>query len=72
MLCDDDVERIMESGEEAGIPLTVEAARALWKAYEKREGRENITLPVSFNELMDIVTSMAQEIGVVCSYTTVR
>lgn len=72
MLCDDDVERIMESGEEVGIPLTEDTARALWKAYEKREGRDNITLPVSFNELMDIIANVAQEIGVVCTCTTVK
>lgn len=65
LLRDDDVERIIESGEEIGLKLSAETAKKIWEAYEKKNGNTHKELPVNFYDLMDIVLKTSIEIGVI-------
>ncbi len=63
MLRDDDVERIVEIGDEFGVTLTEDDARTIWIAYAERMGDLNIEVPFSFDELTNIVLTTAKELG---------
>ena len=54
MLRSDDIDRILDAGEEIGIDMDEKGAREMWDKYEKECGHE-MELPVSFGDLVDIL-----------------
>ena len=63
MLRDDDVERIVEIGDEFGVTLTEEDAHTIWTTYTQKAGNSDMEVPFSFDELSNIVLSTARELG---------
>lgn len=63
MLRDDDVERIVEIGDEFGVTLTEEDAHTIWTTYTRKVGNLNADVPFSFDELSNIVLTTAKELG---------
>ncbi len=63
MLRDDDVERIVEIGDEFGVALTEKDAHTIWTAYTNKMGNSNIDVPFGFDELTNIVLTTAKELG---------
>lgn len=64
MLKNDDIERILEIGEEFGLNITPEDADTIWKKYTENLEDPTVGLPFEFDELADIIIETAKEIGV--------
>lgn len=61
MLRENDVERLLEAADELGLDYDEKDVQDLWSRYEKQKGEEVLELPVDFESLCAIVSSMSND-----------